>query len=163
MRDHAHRGPGSEPLREVTPVLPVTVHVADVVTVRVAGEVDAHTAPLFAAALRAGYAAVEHHDSLVVDLTDVRFFSAAGLTQLLTTRQRCRERRLPLLVVAPDSVLRPLRLTRLDDLFDLVAPAPHRTRRGHAGPRRLRARGLPATRRAVGSTAPSLINPCRRG
>ena len=105
----------------------LTVTVSDIVTeasvtVRVAGEVDMSSAPVVAEALEKGCAEASRSSSLVVDLTGIRFFAAAGLALLLTVRQRCLDRQVPLLVVAPDSVLRPLRIAGLDGLFDIVPP-----------------------------------------
>jgi anti-sigma B factor antagonist len=103
----------------------LTVTVADTdadVTMFATGEVDMHTAPVLAAALEASCAAANRKGALAIDLAGIRFFSGAGLTLLLTIRQRCREHRIPLLVIAPDSVLRPLRVTGLDELFDIVPP-----------------------------------------
>lgn len=91
------------------------------VVVRAVGEVDTATAPVLAAALRAGCGAARSPEPLVVDLTGLRFLAAAGLTPLVTTLLRCNERRVPLRVVAVRrNVLRPLRLTRLDALFDIT-------------------------------------------
>lgn len=76
-----------------------------------------YTAPDLAAALRA----VCGPGPLVIDLSGIRFLSAAGLTSLLTTRWYCREQQLTLRVVATQrSVLRPLRITGLDTLFDIT-------------------------------------------
>lgn len=90
------------------------------VVVRAVGEVDTATAPVLAAALRTGCTAARSPGPLVVDLTGLRFLSAAGLTPLVTTLWRCVERRVPLRVVAAHrDVLRPLHLTGLDALFDI--------------------------------------------
>ncbi len=109
---------------ETTGMLTATVD-ADgaAVTVCAAGEVDMRSAPLLADALHAACEAAAPRTPLVVDLSGIRFFAGAGLTLLLTTRRRCQERQVPLVVVAPASVLRPLRLTGLDGLFTLAAPA----------------------------------------
>jgi anti-sigma B factor antagonist len=94
--------------------------VGGVVVVRAIGEVDLANADVLAAALRAGWA-TGPRGMLVVDLTGIGFFSAAGLALLVTTEQQCRERQIELRVVAPTrSVLRPLQGTGLDVLFDIT-------------------------------------------
>ncbi len=94
---------------------------AAVVVVSACGEVDARTAPELAAALREACVTTPVPDLLVIDLTGVRFFSAAGLTVLLATQNHCRERHIGLRIVATHrSVLRPLQITGLDREFDLT-------------------------------------------
>lgn len=103
----------------------------DAVVVQASGEVDLHTAPDLAAALRAGCVAARPSGALVIDLTGIRFFSACGLTLLLTTQRYCHERQLTLRVVATHrSVLRLLRITGLDALFD-IAPTLEEATRPH--------------------------------
>ncbi|WP_447007871.1 anti-sigma factor antagonist [Saccharothrix isguenensis] len=116
----------------------VATRTGDAVVVRAVGEIDVVSAPVLAAALRAGCAAVRRPHPLVVDLTGVRLFSAAGLAVLATTKRQCLDRGVPLRVVATHrGVLRPLRVTGMDALFDVTStlaeaiapdPAPARGR-----------------------------------
>jgi anti-anti-sigma factor len=116
----------------------VATRTGDAVVVRAVGEIDLVSAPVLAAALRAGCATVCRPHPLVVDLTGVRLFSAAGLAVLATTKRQCHERGVPLRVVATHrGVLRPLRITGMDALFDVTSslakaiapdPAPPRGR-----------------------------------
>lgn len=95
--------------------------VGDMVVVHVAGEVDILTAADLATVLCTAADAAHPPGPLVIDLTGTRFFSAAGLTLLIATQQRCRERQLTLRVVATHrSVLRPLQITGLDRLLDIT-------------------------------------------
>jgi anti-sigma B factor antagonist len=94
--------------------------VGDAVVVRASGDVDLHTAAAFAAALREGCVSARPPGPLVIDLTEIRLFSAAGLKLLVTIQQHCRERQVALRVVATHrSVLRPLQVTSLDEVFDV--------------------------------------------
>ena len=107
--------------------------VGDAVVVQAGGEVDQSTSARLGAALRTGGDAARPPGPLVIDLTGIRFFAAAGLTQLDIIRRYCRERQVTLKVVAGHrSVLLPLRITGLDVLFDIAptleeATRPHRT------------------------------------
>lgn len=99
----------------------VSYRVGDAVVVRAIGEVDARSADGLASALRAGWVAACPPSLLVVDLSGVVFCSVAGLELLVTTEQQCRERKLDLRVVGPTrNVLRALRVTGLDVLFDIT-------------------------------------------
>ncbi|GLZ42262.1 STAS domain-containing protein [Actinokineospora sp. NBRC 105648] len=99
-------------------------HVGAAVVVRASGEVDLGTAPTLAAALRAGCLAARPPGPLVVDLTGIRFFSAAGLTALIIIDLRCQRRHLTLKVVATHrSVLMPLHITGLDTQLTIVPDA----------------------------------------
>ncbi|WP_306750857.1 anti-sigma factor antagonist [Saccharothrix yanglingensis] len=90
------------------------------VVVRATGEVDGCSAPVLAAALRTGRAAARRPRPLVVDLTGLRFFSAAGVNLLVATRRRCDARQVPLLLVATHrGVLRSLRAAGVGALFDV--------------------------------------------
>jgi anti-anti-sigma factor len=107
--------------------------VADAIVVQASGEVDMSTAPRLGSALRAGCAAARPPGPLVIDLTGIRFFSAAGLTQLVDIRRNCREREVTLRVVATHrSVLLPMRITGVDVLFD-IAPTLAAAIRPHTG------------------------------
>lgn len=99
------------------------------VVVRVAGEIDMATAPIMAAALRAGWIATVAPGPLVVDLSGVRFFSAAGLAALIATRRECLRLKISLRIVAADRcVLRPMRITGLDEVFDVTPSLADATR-----------------------------------
>ncbi len=93
------------------------------VIVHVIGEVDMTTGPelereLTAARSLAGVAP----GAVVIDLDRVGFFGSAGLALLVATRQACQEQGLQLHVVAASQVvLRPLQVTGLDHVFDIVA------------------------------------------
>jgi anti-anti-sigma factor len=93
--------------------------VGEAVVVRVIGVVDARSADGLASALETA-SATPPPGLLVVDLSDVEFFSVAGLGLLITTEQRCRERGLELRLVTTRGVLRALRITGLDVLFDIT-------------------------------------------
>ncbi len=94
------------------------------------GEVDLRTAPALRQDLMA---ALRTPDLLVLvlDLTEVAFLAAAGLTVLVEVRDRARELAVELRVVATGrAVLRPLDVTGLRDTFRLhtdagSALAPH--------------------------------------
>lgn len=94
---------------------------ADAVVVRASGAVDMYTAPGFDSELRAACIAARPSRVLVIDLDGIRFFSAAGLTLLLTTKRYCHEQQVALRVVATHhSVLRLLEITDLEALFDIA-------------------------------------------
>jgi anti-anti-sigma factor len=94
--------------------------VGDAIVVRASGEVDLHTAAALAAALRESCDSARPPGPLVIDLTGIQLFSAAGLKLLVTTQQHCHERQVALRVVATDrSVLRALHITKLDEQFDV--------------------------------------------
>ncbi|GAB3459756.1 STAS domain-containing protein [Actinophytocola sediminis] len=89
---------------------------AVVITVR--GEVDLATGPLMHDALFAHLR--QSSAPLVIDLTDVGFFAAAGLTVLVAARQAAALTGNTLCVVAPQRlVLRPLTITGLDRELDI--------------------------------------------
>ncbi len=104
----------------------------EAVVVHASGEVDMHSAGGFAEMLRTGANSVRPPGLLVIDLTGIRFFSAAGLTLLVAAQQRCRERQVALRVVATHrSVLRLMQITGLNALFD-VMPSLEEATRPHA-------------------------------
>lgn len=112
------RRPGKELLTVTAhPVAPGAVMIA------VRGEVDLCTSPLLRDAL------LDHLrrpcPPLVVDLTDVTFFGAAGLTVLTTARNAAMAAGNRLCLVANGRpVLRPLTLTGLDRVFDIHPDLP---------------------------------------
>ena len=69
------------------------------IVVHVAGEVDLTTAPLLVQALREAAAAPQAR-WVAVDLTEVKFFGAIGLTTLLTASRRGEVTGVPIVVVS---------------------------------------------------------------
>jgi anti-anti-sigma factor len=96
-----------------SPILDIRVTQAgDVLVVGVAGELDMDTAPEVRAAIVSGL--VDRPSALVFDLSEVSFFSSAGLSLLLEARSRVDT----LAVVATRrAVLRPIQLMALAPLF----------------------------------------------
>lgn len=101
--------------------------------VAVHGEVDRSTSPLLCDRL------LQHlrpaRPRLVVDLTDVSFLGAAGLTVLVTVREAAETAGVRMSLVAGTRVvLRPLAITGLDELFDVCPDIAHaRLRLGDVG------------------------------
>ncbi|MFI9383157.1 STAS domain-containing protein [Kutzneria sp. NPDC052558] len=90
----------------------------DIAVVRVAGEVDMVTAPGLES--RVVELLGERPRLLVIDLTEVRFFSSAGLA-VLALAHRAADARTQLRVVANDTaVLRPLELTGLTEDLSIL-------------------------------------------
>jgi anti-sigma B factor antagonist len=109
------------------------------VVVRASGVADLHTAALLATGLRTGY--TPPPSLLVIDLTGLRFLSVTGLTVLAATQRRCREQQLTLRLVADHhSVLRCLKVTGMDVLFDIAPSLGAATRPATTWTRRLRPR-----------------------
>ncbi|WP_434446795.1 STAS domain-containing protein [Lentzea sp. E54] len=124
--------PNTTPRAEV---LAVTVCPAPpgAVVLAVRGEVDMVTSPLLRDRLQ------EHLRptclDLVVDLTEVSFFGAAGLTDLVIARRTAQEVGVRLRLVARTRVvLRPLTITGLDELFDVYPDIAHARTRLHSEP-----------------------------
>jgi anti-sigma B factor antagonist len=89
---------------------------AAVLTVQ--GEIDTLTAPAFTAATTDLVSGQDQ--TLVIDLTGVRFLASSGLAVLITAAHRAEERGARLrLVVATRAVRRPLEITGTDQLFEL--------------------------------------------
>jgi anti-anti-sigma factor len=63
---------------------------AEGVVVRVAGDIDLSSAPVFGAELEAAIAA--NHGPLIVDLGEVSFMDSAGIEALVRARERAGER-----------------------------------------------------------------------
>jgi anti-anti-sigma factor len=113
----------------------ITDRVGDAVVIRANGEVDARNVDGLAATLRTNWEATRAPSPLVVDLTEIVFFSVGGLALLIATEQQCRERELELrLVITSRSLLRALRITGLDVLF-AITPTVVAAIRPHAGPK----------------------------
>jgi anti-anti-sigma factor len=95
-----------------------------VVVFAVHGEVDSYTSPQLRDRL------LDHLRptcrQLVVDLTEVSFFAAAGLTVLVIVREAATAAGVRLFLVADTPVvLRPLMITGLDDVFDIYPDIEH--------------------------------------
>jgi anti-sigma B factor antagonist len=109
------------------PDLPLCVEVQRrddaAVVVRVAGELDSLTVPAVDRQLTAVQAGLVAPAALVLDLSDLTFMSSAGLALLVTHHEWCAEQGSRLRVVTGNnrSVLRPVRITGLDTVLDLVA------------------------------------------
>ena len=91
-----------------------------VVALVVEGELDLAPAPELAGRLRLAEAAT---DRVVVDLRAVGFIDSTGLSALVASRERHRERGVagPGLVVADNQVRRVLELTGCDDMIEDAA------------------------------------------
>ena len=72
------------------------------------GEVDAATADLLDAALRAGAGATGGTGDLVLDCTDLGFIDSSGLSVLVTTHQRLSSESRTLIVLSPPPAARRL-------------------------------------------------------
>jgi anti-sigma B factor antagonist len=84
----------------------------------VQGEIDTLTAPAFTAATSELVTGPE--ETLVIDLSGVRFLASSGLAVLITAARRAEEGGARLrLVVSTRAVRRPLEITGTDQLFDL--------------------------------------------
>ncbi|MCE6995571.1 STAS domain-containing protein [Saccharothrix sp. S26] len=104
----------AEPKGQPSPILDIRVtRAGEVLVVGVSGELDMDTVPDVRAAISSALA--EHDASaLVLDLTEVGFFSSAGLSLLLDARRRVDT----LAVVATRrAVLRPIELTSIGTLL----------------------------------------------
>ncbi|WP_199432999.1 STAS domain-containing protein [Qaidamihabitans albus] len=94
------------------------------VVVAVSGDVDLTTAPRFEAALVAACDEAGTANTMIIDLTAVSFFGSVGMSLLIEGHERCRQHGLDLRVVADGrTVLRPLQLTGLDRVLDIVPAA----------------------------------------
>jgi anti-sigma B factor antagonist len=87
-------------------------------TLRVSGEVDIATEPTFRRALDAVIA--EAHSPAVVDLSQVTFIDARGLSALLAARREVSGTEVTLVLLDPSpSVRRLLEITGLTNHFDI--------------------------------------------
>jgi anti-sigma B factor antagonist len=88
------------------------------VIVQLTGEVDMNSAHAMRQALTAALADATPPHPIVVNLTDVGFFSSSGLAELTVAHQRAADQRTPLRVVAANrTVLRPLEVAGMTALF----------------------------------------------
>lgn len=94
------------------------------VVLTVTGEVDLNTAPRLREALEEAVAA--HPSLLVVDLTDVDFLGSPGLAALIAAHDRAQPRtRLRVVASSTTPVLRPIRLTGLEELLNVHPTLDH--------------------------------------
>jgi anti-sigma B factor antagonist len=124
--------PDLHPARQL---LTITTHpappAATVLTVR--GEVDVLTSTQLTDHLLPHVRDTIPH--VIVDLTDVSFFAAAGLTVLVSTRQAAVAAGITFrLVASTRPVLLPLRITGLDSMFDISPDITHALLRAGCGP-----------------------------
>jgi anti-anti-sigma factor len=102
--------------------------VSGAVVCRLAGDVDPDSARAASQVLASALDQVQRPGELFVDLAEVRYFCAAGLTVLLELREAAAAVRVPLLLVAPSPlVCRVLQVTDTRPLFAVVSrlqPAP---------------------------------------
>lgn len=106
----------TEPTGQPSPILDVRVtRTGEVAVVTVSGELDLDTVPEVRTALET---AVSGSASLVADLSDVVFFSSAGLSLLLEFRRRVDAFSL---VATRRAVLRPIQVTAVAPLLNVVA------------------------------------------
>jgi anti-sigma B factor antagonist len=90
--------------------------VGDAAQLTLAGELDAHTAPLLAEAV--DHVGEGAPDKILVDLGEVSFIDSAGLGGLLRVRNAALESGVPFVVVnRSDVVNRLIELTGLDELL----------------------------------------------
>lgn len=114
------RGPADEQLVRIE-TWRVAHAARDALVVEVAGEIDLYTVDRFRTAVAAGFDQLHDGEVLVIDLTDVTFLSSTGLQALVEVTQAARRRRQPLRIVVDHTrpVIRPLKLTGLDDVLAL--------------------------------------------
>lgn len=93
---------------------------ADVVAVRVSGEIDLATVEDLEGALES--ALLQHSGPLVIDFTDCGFIDSSVLSLLVSVRRRINGSiPTPFVVIAGDQPLEVLRLTRLDQEIPVFA------------------------------------------
>ncbi|WP_161789880.1 STAS domain-containing protein [Streptacidiphilus neutrinimicus] len=98
-----------------------TRDVGGAVLCRIAGEVDADDAPIAEKALLDALHRARPSRQLWVELSGVRFFSAAGLNALLRLRQAAADQGSPLVLIAPaEPVRRVLKLARAGSCFQFA-------------------------------------------
>lgn len=88
------------------------------VVVLVRGELDLATVPVLRERLDTIDEASATPSPLVVDLSGVTFIGSAGLALLVDLHNKCKERDIPLAIVATGSVVpRAIQVTALDQVF----------------------------------------------
>jgi anti-sigma B factor antagonist len=108
----------------------------DAVVVTVSGEVDLDTVGLLEKGLTAARERAFPSRAMVVDLREVRFFGAAGVTALVKADIGCQEQGVVLQIVANHrAVLRPLEIVELIETLPMARDLrPEWDRRRHAIP-----------------------------
>ena len=90
------------------------------VVVRAAGEVDQYTVPALRTELDIALAVANPPFPVVVDLTQVDFCGAAGLSELVTQTERTGAVGIPLRIVGShQAIVRPIAVTGLDEVLRL--------------------------------------------
>jgi anti-sigma B factor antagonist len=123
------------PQHSATRLLTVTAHPAppDATVLTVRGEVDMLTSTLLRDRLLPHVRGAVGH--VIVDLTGVGFFAAAGLTVLVHARQAAVAAGITLCLVASTRpVLLPLTITGLDGVFGISPNLTHALLRAGSGP-----------------------------
>jgi anti-anti-sigma factor len=88
------------------------------VVVSVRGELDLATVPILRDGLDSLGEVSAAPSPLVIDLTAVTFIGSAGLALLVEQHNKCKERNVPLALVAAGSVVpRAIQVTALDQVF----------------------------------------------
>ncbi|HZZ49316.1 MAG TPA: anti-sigma factor antagonist [Pseudonocardia sp.] len=94
----------------------------DAAVVRVTGEVDGYTAPVFQRAVDEGFSQGGHR--VLIDLDRVEFFGTGGLAVLVEARARALREKVGLFLVCSNRiVLRPIELAGLIELFSVRTSA----------------------------------------
>lgn len=113
--DVTNSSPDANPLTDT-----MTTSVADhdgVTVLTVTGEVDLATAPALETAIDTALDAGTDH--LVIDLAAVSFLASAGMAALVAAHQRAGEKTTIALVAEGPATSRQLKMTALDQVFDL--------------------------------------------
>lgn len=102
--------------------------VSGAVVCRLVGDLDPDSVSAASRALAGALNQVQSPRELFVDLAEIRFFCAVGLTALLNLREAAATAGVPLVLVAPSPIVsRVLELTDTRQLFTIVSrvqPAP---------------------------------------
>ncbi|MDQ3578372.1 MAG: STAS domain-containing protein [Actinomycetota bacterium] len=105
----------------------LTLRTADpspgLVVVEACGDIDMSTSPLLYNALITALGTAP--TTLVVDLTNIDFFSSSGIAVLIHVRQECTRTSVHFHLIAPRSVQRVLELVGLLDMFVLFDSLDH--------------------------------------
>lgn len=94
----------------------------DAVVVRAKGEVDSGTVGELVGQLDAAVRAAASHAArlLIIDLQELTYFGSAGLNAVLDCHRRGIESRVPVRLVADNSlVVRPIQVTNMDSVLEL--------------------------------------------
>jgi anti-sigma B factor antagonist len=103
---------------------PLTSQTSGQVVVRVVGEIDAATAPLFAKRLDEVIEA-DHRD-VAIDLAELTFMDSTGLAVLIHGRRRLEGTGRRMVIAHPSpAIFRLLQIAGLDGWFDMEPSPPH--------------------------------------